>query len=64
MASQRVDARLPEPTDNEDIAMVANETVKETLLEPTDEDFEDDDEETVELDAVGFARRCRNRRSC
>lgn len=38
-----------EPTD-EDIASVAAD--EEDLLDPADEDFENDDEETVELDAV------------
>lgn len=40
---------LPEPTD-EDIALVDIDA--EDLLGPTDEDFENDDEEAVELDAV------------
>lgn len=40
---------VAEPTD-EDIASVAAD--EEDLLDPADEDFENDDEETVELDAV------------
>ena len=51
---------VAEPTD-EDIAMVAAD--EGDLLEPTDENFENDEEETVEFDAGRFARGCRNRGS-
>lgn len=40
---------VTEPTDEEIASVAANEG---DLLEPTDEDFENDEEETVELDAV------------
>lgn len=52
---------LAEPTD-EDIALVAAD--EGDLLEPTDENFENDDDETVELDAVDLLEGVGNRRSC